>query len=40
MFIDATSMVVCHNLREKGHKVFTGLAKKGKTSTGWFLALI
>ena len=29
-------MAVCHNLREKRHKVFKGLAKKGKTSTGWF----
>ena len=29
-------MAVCHNLREKRHKVFKRLAKKGKTSTGWF----
>jgi hypothetical protein len=36
MFIDATPMPVCHNLRERRHKVFKGLAKKGKTSTGWF----
>ena len=36
MFIDATPMAVCHNLREKRHKVFKGLAKKGRTSTGWF----
>ena len=36
MFIDATPMAVCHNLREKRHKVFKGLATKGKTSTGWF----
>ncbi len=36
MFVDATPMAVCHNLREKRHKVFKGLAKKGKTSTGWF----
>jgi hypothetical protein len=36
LFIDATPMAVCHNLREKRHKVFKGLAKKGKTSTGWF----
>ena len=39
MFIDATPMAVCHNLREKRHKVFKGLAKKGKTSTGWFFGL-
>lgn len=36
MFIDSTPMAVCHNLREKRHKVFKGLAFKGKTSTGWF----
>ena len=36
LFIDATPMAVCHNLREKRHKVFKGLAQKGKTSTGWF----
>ena len=36
MFIDSTPMVVCHRLREKRHKVFKGLADKGKTSTGWF----
>ena len=36
MFIDVTPMVVCHNLREKRHKVFKGMAKKGKISTDWF----
>lgn len=36
LFIDATPMAVCHNLREKRHKVFKALASKGKTSTGWF----
>lgn len=36
MFIDATPMAVCHNLREKRHKVFKGMAAKGRTSTGWF----
>ncbi len=36
LFIDAMPMAVCHNLREKRHKVFKGLAKKGKISTGWF----
>ena len=35
-FIDATKLPVCHNLRESRHKVFKGLAAKGKTSTGWF----
>lgn len=36
MFVDATPMTVCHILREKAHQVFKDLAKKGKTSTGWF----
>ena len=36
IFIDATPMAVCHSLGEKRHKVFKGLAKKGKTSTVWF----
>ncbi len=35
-FIDATSIVVCHNRRIQSHKVFKGLARRGKTSTGWF----
>lgn len=29
-------MAVCHNLRQRKHKVFKGIATKGKTSTGWF----
>src|SRR3546814_14185310 len=36
LFIDSTPMAVCHNLRERRHKTFKGLAAKGKTSTGWF----
>ena len=39
LFIDSTPMAVCHNLREKRHKVFKGLATKGRTSTGWFFGL-
>ncbi len=35
-FIDSTPIVVCHNRRIHSHKVFKGLAKKGKSSTGWF----
>lgn len=35
-FIDATSIVVCHNRRIHGHKVFNQVARRGKTSTGWF----
>ena len=36
MFIDSTPMAVCHNRRERSHKVFKDLAAKGKTSTGFF----
>lgn len=39
LFIDSTPMAVCHNLREKKHKTFKGLAAKGKTSTGWFFGM-
>lgn len=35
-FIDATPIPVCHNRRIQRHKVFDGLAKRGKTSMGWF----
>ena len=35
-FIDSTPIVVCHNRRIYSHKVFKGLAKRGKSSTGWF----
>ncbi len=35
-FVDATSLQVCHNRRIKRHKVFAGVAKRGKTSMGWF----
>lgn len=36
LFIDATPMAVCHNRREKRHRVFQDLAAKGKTSIGFF----
>jgi hypothetical protein len=35
-FIDATSLVVCHNRRLHSHKVFKQVARRGKTSVGWF----
>ena len=35
-FVDSSKLQVCHNLRIWDHKVFKGLAKRGKTSTGWF----
>lgn len=38
-YVDATKLAVCHNLREKRHKVFEGFAGKSKTSTGWFYGL-
>jgi hypothetical protein len=36
-FLDATALEVCDNHRIAQHKVFSGLARRGKTSTGWFL---
>jgi transposase len=35
-FIDSTSLKVCHNRRIAGHRVFKGLAARGKTSVDWF----
>jgi len=35
-FIDSTPLRVCHNARIARHRVFDGLAARGKTSTGWF----
>jgi hypothetical protein len=35
-FIDATSIAICHNRRINSNKVFRGIAKRGKTSMGWF----
>src|SRR3954470_11332339 len=34
-YIDSTPLPLCHPLRINRHKVFAGLAKRGKTSTGW-----
>ena len=39
LFIDSTPMAVCHNLRERKHKVFEGLAAKGRMLIGWFFGL-
>lgn len=38
-YVDSTSIEVCHIKREKQHKVFAGMATKGKTSMGWFFGL-
>lgn len=35
-FIDSTTLDVCDSHRIHSHKVFKGLAKRGKSSTGWF----
>ena len=34
--IDSTPIKVCHNRRIHSHKVFKNIAKRGKSSTGWF----
>ncbi|NJM68493.1 MAG: IS982 family transposase [Acaryochloris sp. RU_4_1] len=34
--MDATKIQVCHNRRIKRHKVFKGMAARGKTSVDWF----
>jgi transposase len=35
-FIDSLPIRVCHNRRIGSHKVFAGLAQRGKASMGWF----
>lgn len=35
-FVDSTSLKVCHNLRIPRHKVFEGIAKRGRGTMGWF----
>jgi hypothetical protein len=35
-FIDSLPVRVCHNRRISSHKVFAGLAQRGKGSMGWF----
>jgi len=35
-FVDSTSLAVCHQRRIPQHKVFAGIAARGKTSMGWF----
>lgn len=38
-FADSTSIEVCHNKRERRHRVFKDIATKGKNSMGWFFGL-
>lgn len=33
---DATPLAVCYDLRIQRHRVFKGIAQRGKSSTGWF----
>ncbi|MFC1617254.1 IS982 family transposase, partial [Candidatus Margulisiibacteriota bacterium] len=35
-YVDSTSIKVCHNKRIHRHKVFDGIAKRGKSTMGWF----
>lgn len=35
-FMDSTTLKVCRNQRIHNHKVFKGLAERGKSSMGWF----
>lgn len=35
-FLDSTKLGVCHNRRIGAHRVFDGLARRGKTSVDWF----
>lgn len=35
-FVDFTTLDVCDSHRIQQHKVFQGIARKGKSSTGWF----
>jgi len=35
-YIDSTALAVCDNARIHCHKVFAGLAQRGKSSMGWF----
>jgi hypothetical protein len=38
-FADSSKLAVCHNRRIDRHRVFDGLAARGKTSMGWFYGL-
>ena len=35
-YIDSTTLKVCHNIRIPRHRVFDGIAGRGKSSMGWF----
>ena len=35
-FVDSTALAVCHNRRISQHRVFDGVAERGRTSVDWF----
>jgi hypothetical protein len=35
-YVDSTSLKVCHHRRIRQHRVFKGIAQRGKTSVDWF----
>lgn len=37
--VDSKHLKVCHNRRIHSHKVFKGIAQRGKTSVGWFYGI-
>jgi len=38
-YVDSKRLPVCHNKRIHSHRVFDGIAQRGKSSTGWFFGL-
>jgi len=38
-YVDSKRLPVCHNKRIHSHRVFKGIAQRGKSSTGWFYGL-
>lgn len=38
-YVDSTVLSVCHICRACSHKLFKAIAKKGKSTTGWFYGL-
>jgi hypothetical protein len=39
-YVDATALPVCHNQRIARHKVFAGLAVRGKTAMDWLSGFV
>lgn len=38
-FIDSTALTVCHIARSASHRTFKAIAKKGKSTLGWFFGM-